>query len=106
MDLSLGTTSVPSIPVMEAPRASSQAAVAPTPIPARSMLVAAQLAQNLLMPTSLAQVQVMSIFVSRRLVPPARYTGPDREEKRRGEFLRRVKVAKSEATGQQTQSRS
>lgn len=106
MDLSLGTTSVPSTPVYLRAHEASGPQLMPSGAPLRSMLLAAQAAQNVLMPTSHAHIQATSIFVARRLIPPARYTGPDREEKKRGEFLRRVKVGKSEAAGQQTQSRS
>lgn len=105
MDLSLGTTSVPSTPVYSLSREAAIPQAMPAAASSRSMLLAAQAAQNVLMPTSHAHIQATSIFVARRLIPPARYTGPDREEKKRGEFLRRVKVGKSEAAGQQTQSR-
>lgn len=105
MDLSLGTRNVPSIPGMAVSREAVSVPVLPAAVSSSSMILTAQAAQNVLMPNAHAQIQVASIFVARRLIPPARYTGPDREEKKIGEFLRRVKVAKSEAAGQQTQSR-
>ncbi len=106
MDLSLGTSSVPSVPTVAAPQEASLAPAAAAPAVSRSTLVAAQVANQVLMPSSLSHIQVVSIFVARRLVPPARSLGPDREIKKAVDLLRKIRVAKSEAAGQQKQSRS
>lgn len=105
MDVSLGAAGASSICTLAAAKESCETPAKEAFVPSRSMMLAAQAAQNVLMPGSQAHIQAASIFVARRLIPPARYTGADREEKKRGEFLHRVKVAKSEAAGQQTQSR-
>ena len=106
MDVSLGTAEISSVSMQKAPceATSSQAVI--KPVAMRSMLVAAQLAQQCLMLSPLTHTAIASIFVARQMVPPARRTGPDRQERKPGDFLRSVKVAKSKAMDNQTQNRS
>lgn len=67
----------------------------------RTFQLAAQVGWQLLMPSSFFSQQIASIFVARKMVPPPRLSGQDRDERsKRGEFIRRVKVAKSEPSGQ------
>lgn len=108
-----GNFSIPAIPVIAAQAAASSPQPSPVATASRSVLVAANLGQSLLMPASASPTKLMPlsllptnveiIRVARKAIPPARFTGPDREEKKRGEFLRKVKISKSEAAGQQTQ---
>lgn len=102
MDLSLATTGFSSISQVSGPLPPQAPSAAVVP---NTTATTSQVAMNSLMPTAFSQIQVMSIFVARKLIQPARYTGPDREEKRRSDIMRLVKVVKSEAAGQQTQHR-
>ncbi len=105
MDVSLGNAGITPLTMASSSVPSVTQNATPAITPPRSMLLAAQLAQNMLMPTSISQVQFISI--RRAVIPlPPRATGPDRDERKRGEFLRRVKISKSEAMSQHTQNRS
>jgi hypothetical protein len=57
------------------------------------------------MPSSPRHIENARIFVSRRLPPPAKSNTHSRDDRKRGEFIRRVLVAKSEASGQNNSGR-
>ena len=103
MDIGLGTSSVPPISSQDfAQKSAPQAAKTEAP---RQMLLAAQAAQKVLMFSTLSLTEIARIVVARHMVPiarPQRY----RDERRPGDFVKKVKIAKSEAMNQQAKGRS
>ena len=108
MDLSLSTSSVPPLMGQVAAKEAHTPAAAPAAQSAvpRSMQVAAQLANQVIlsMNSHITVQRVMCIYVARSCIVPTTRQKNDREEKNVGVFIQRVK--KTEAAGQQTQSRS
>jgi hypothetical protein len=109
MDLSFGASSIPSIPMSASnsglPQGQGLGKPAAIVLP-RSLQIAAQVGQQVLMPTLFAQVEVGRIFVSRMMFPATQRIGsPYSDKRKRTEVLRNLKVKKSEASAQQSRGR-
>lgn len=106
MELSLGTSGVAGFS-QETSYAKGSAGQNPLALPKTTTLTA-KLGHDVLSPTSFfQQVKTFSHFVSRARLQPLTATRADREDsnKRRTQFIRTVRLNKSEATGNRTTNR-
>ncbi len=105
MDLSFGASSVSSTQAVSGAKdlATTQPNTSSSLSVPRSIELTAMLARAIFNSTFSPLVVRM---VERSMVPTARNTSLDREERNRRKMLEKVKVSKSEAAGQQTHGRS
>lgn len=103
MDLSLGTTAVPTSLTVSQDASFTKASAGQNPLAMpRAIQLTAKLGHDVLLPTSFfQQIKTLSHFVARTRLQPLTNTKTDREDnsKRRATFIRSVIINKSEATG-------